>query len=392
MVALVRSIRSRIPLFSFTSRSLLVLVGLLGLIAVLFFVPNVAQYHASRAKEAVTSAVEEVGDFTEQGTAEIVSNRAQRQASPLDAVFDLLEQHEAARGAGVQRTSANRDDTRERAAEAIDGKVITWEVIRSEPVRDALAKAKTECNEILASLAERYTASRLALINYVAAMDQVNRGSEDNLSPAESLRYLRQLDREVTTQFVREGVPRPIYQRWVKVTLGETLRGAQASDYRESSLPRYNPHFSISWVSIHYVPPARRVKLRPFTDVSSVRIGGFLESAETQKVKVYHNGKFSQDLKLSQARTEAGGAQPRKFSVNLAPSTGIWTFVSESQTGDKFMKSYNFYPRIQSVYPAARNNLRIDLGNQGKKIEALDRAFLVRASSTGARTNGLATF
>ncbi len=368
MNAIARTIRTRIPLFSFTSRGFLSFLLVLGLLFVIFFLPDLLGLHAARGPVEESTVVPEV---------------VNRIKSPLNEILDQLNQ------AGTRKPF--QPSVREAANTAIQSSpAITWDVIRSEPVKQAIAQARTQIGEILQLVPAEKTFSRFALANYQLALDQLSSARDDRFRAVDALGYLRYLDRQVSERFSEEGVDGAALKRWSEVTLGDALKSGEQRIYRESGVTPFDPQFALNYINVKVPADGKPAPNAEFAPTSSITIEGSILFRGVKSIKVYHNRKFVKDLPVPRPSKHSNDPVVF-FKTTIEAASGVFSFRVESEDGEVLIKEYSFYPQLLQVIN--RNPFgQYAIGRGHERTLAFDRKFLRSVSRPNSEQDGMVPF
>ncbi len=369
MSTLARTIRTRIPLISFTSKGLWIFLLVSGLIFLIIFLPDVAGIHVRRN---VNLAPEDAVEQEPQP----------HTASPLDAILNQVnEMGERKPGAPTVRELANQ---------VLRTGAISWDTIKSEQVKAALTKARTECSEILGAISEEEPFSRFAMANYIQGLDLLINARDDRFNARQALEYVRYLDREVSRRFNEEDVDYQIYKKWDKVSLGDALKIAENRPYREEAAIPFNPEFLLNLVTVHRIPPPSRPGQINFTDRTQLQIEGSIVHRGIRKVSLFHNNKFLQDLDIPRP-PKRGNSPYVYFSTIVEPIDGVFMFRIESDDEEVMIRRYNFYPRIIRLSDNKQAN-DFQAGRTRDRISRLDQYFLLNVTKPEEGPEGMVAF
>lgn len=368
MNAIARTIRTRIPLFSFSSRGFLFFLLVLGLLLAIFFLPDLLGLRASRAR------VE---------TSDVTTESVSRTKSPLSAILDQVNQ--------IGARKPFEPSIREAANETLrTSSVVTWDVIRSEPVKQAINRARTQVSEVMQLIPAEKTFSRFAMASYQLALEQISSARDDRFRATDALGYLRYLDREVTTQLNNEGVASEVFKRWSEVSLGEALKTGEERVYRESGVTPFDPQFALNHINVKVPADGQAQANTGFEPTSKITIEGSLYFRGTKSIKLYHNRRFVSDVPVPLPRkhsTERLGF----FTTSVEAASGVFAFRVESDDGEVFIKEYSFYPRLLQLSARSTNGQYL-LGRGRERTAAFDKTFLRSTSRPSTELDGMVPF
>lgn len=366
MNTLARTIRTRVPLISFTSRSFWLFVVIVGFIILILFLPDIAGIHVRRNGEVPLS----------------VDDSPRSADSPLNEILAQISE--------IDKRKPFEPTVREAANEKLRTSDISWETIRSEPVKVALNTARSEAATILDKLPHEMDFSRFALANYIQGIEQLLAAREERFGAREALAYVRYLDREVTRRFNEESVDSEIFRDWEKVSLGDALRAAENRQYREESAPPFKPEFALNIVRVHRVPPSLKVKPSDFNDWNQLSLEGSVVFRGIRRISVFHGKTFVKEIELPKP-PKRGVAPFGYFSVNVDAVDGVFSFRIESDDEEVIIRRYVFYPRIATLVgnPTGTDFM---VGRGHDRVPGLDNYFLVGVSQPNSEVEGMVAF
>jgi hypothetical protein len=341
---------------------------------VIYFLPDIAGIHARRITPATP--------LITLPSIERAAPRSESDQSPLGAIIRELDQNAQSRKDGKE--------IRETANAEIRSQRITWDVVRSEPVRLALARARSGVAEIIEKIPAEKEFSRIALAHYQLALDQFIGSRDDRFSAEQGLAYIRHLDREVSLRMQEEGAPREVLKLWRQVSIGDALKTGEDRVFRNSVVSPFNPEFNLNYITVSFPPVSQKSQDPSFSWSTKITIQGTVVSRGTKSIKVYHNNRFYQNLEVPKPPKHS----PQNwgiFSFEAPMVTGVYTFVIENDDGEKVSKIYSFYPRLLKRVPFNTQG-SYWLGRQGTKTPDFDRFFKLRETLVDDNTDGMVPF
>lgn len=364
MNAIARTIRTRFPLVSFTTRGFLSFLLVVGLILLIIFLPEVTGIHVRR------NVVEEQAP------------QVARELSPLNEILEQLNE--------MSSRKPFAPSVKEEASQAIHAKGATWEVLRSDSVKAALLRTKNQVAQLIESVPAEKAHSRFALANYQLALEQISAGRDDRFSAAGALGYLRHLDEQVTESFRDDQIDGPLFRKWYEVSLGDALQTAENRRYREGEVTQFNPDLTLNRVRIQRVLPGTPVRANNFGNVPRIMIEGSVLFRGTKKLSLYHNQRFVQDIEIPRPRKRQ--ADPHVFFVTETEGyEGTYSFRAESEDREVFIRSYKFFPKITALGDGPKQ-VEYKVGPTRQRLLKFDRYFFVGERRPDSSPEGLARF
>lgn len=213
---------------------------------------------------------------------------------------------------------------------------LTWERIQAPQSQQAMRTAQAEALAIARQLNPKKTQTRYALITYVNAINAVLASPDQFSSPEEAVNYIETVDQSVTKAIFREGSDRADYLQWQKVSLGEELQISRASRLKTQYRMPFNPRVSLEYVAVRQFDADQ-------TGPAYLDFRGYMYGKDIERVELYWKGELVSLLQLTEPDAKTGR---RYFGYMLADARGLYTVVVYDQAGEKYSKSYEFFPHV----------------------------------------------
>lgn len=250
---------------------------------------------------------------------------------------------------------------------------LTWEKIQNPESVGVLRKAQGQALELSRMLAPKKSETRYALITYINAINAVLATPDQFATAEEAIGYVETVDQAVTKALFKEGADRADYLRWQEVSLGDTLKTSRVARTKAQYRMPFNPRVTMEYVGVRQLEKDQNTP-------AYLDFRGYMIGKDISRVELFWKGQWVAELSLSDPDMNTNR---RYFSYMLADARGVYTIVVHDQTGEKFRKSYEFFPRVVryardpgGYYVVPYNAMEI-----GQDNPRLDRMF--RASEGG---------
>ena len=367
MNAIAKTIRTRIPLISFTTRGFFSLLFFVALVLLVIYLPDITGIHVRR-------------NITDVATPSVQAKRGD--GNPLDQILQQVNE--------MTEVKPFEPSLREAANEKLRNNVISWDLIRSEEVRAAVTKARTQVGELIDVVPEEKSFSRIALANYQLALEQLQAGRDDRLNARDTLAYIRHLDHQVTERFSEEQVSSGLFSRWSKISLGDALQVAQNRPFREDSVIPFDPQLQVNRVTINIKPRNVESRVLGFQPLSSLTIEGSVLFRGVKTVDLYRNNQLLESVKIPKPQKRSTDPYVY-FSVKTESVQGVYSFHARSDDDELYAKHYQFYPKINRLAERPGQNAFV-VGRARERVATFDRFFVVGESRPASQIDGLEAF
>lgn len=258
----------------------------------------------------------------------------------------------------------------------------TWQGILTKKNSKALANARKEALILARAVPDKYTRSRMALLAFANGLQNVlDRGGKGVIAPDRAIPYLAQLDMIVTETFEEEKVPRGEYLRWFEIRLGPELQSLQALRLRIKTLHPFRPEIRLTKVMLS---ERRGVATGPGVYSSTtLHLEGIVVGSDVEKFFLMRSDKYGNPKKVRLHGNSAKDGYQRFALRYLRNVQGVvFTFIAEDTLGNKYRKSYNFYPnalKFQHGVPGDAYKYLIPYPDNDPRLDA---AFAMTTGST----------
>ena len=367
--------RNVIPL-TLSARNVLLTVFLLLLVVALFFIPEIVHLHNSLTAGGDTAPSATSSDETALVSTQTLS--AQRaplapQPSALDRILLLLDsgylQQPAKDEQKVVRAIEQGsmvapvqpiESQSLRSGDLLEDGRITWDKLRSREVLKVFKDAEKAVAQLLVSVKDNNRSTVYALLNYRNALQWMSNGGDPSISADDAVNYIEKLDIEVTRAMLAERVERADYILWTNVSLGAVLEGSRALALKQKNIAPFNPRLTITSLDAQEGKPSADPHARRIPPNQIVSIKGFVVGRDIKgNIDILRNGVRIGTLGLS-GINEYG---MRSFHRNLGRLDGIITFRVMSAQGDRFSKTYRFFPLIRRFQRNENNWYQLPFDN-----------------------------
>ncbi|MBN8551032.1 MAG: hypothetical protein J0M12_17095 [Deltaproteobacteria bacterium] len=389
------------------SNFMLTVVVCLVVIA-LFFIPEIIGFQRSFHKTS-SSHLDSISARAAKREQPVVAGElSQPEVSPLDEVSKLINFRSALPQApqsviapaqpqlkeGGSNVDPNllakcvatlSEPVEKKAERNLSQSPLTWEKIRAPESQDILRRAQAEALAISRSIGPKKTESRYALITFSNAINAVLTGSDQFSSPEEAIGYVETVDQAVTKAIFREGVDRADYMRWQQVSLGPELKTSRVARTKAQYSMPFNPRITMEYVGVRQLDPNPN-------ESASVDFRGYMYGKDIKKVEVLWKGDTN-EISLSDPDPKTGR---RYFSNMLVDARGVYTLIVTDFEGNKYEKSYEFFPRVVGYQKNSNGFYVIPYNSKemGEGDPRLDRMFRTagRRGVEGASNTSFSTF
>jgi hypothetical protein len=350
--------------------NVVVTLAVFGLIIALFFIPEIIGMQGSIKPKA---------DDRDADSQAVEQAALESDLSPLQ---DLLRQTEGRASLGPDAFTGEELASPDSQQGIIfpSGQGSSWDEIKTKQVRKELTSASRTIRGLLGDIPIGYIESRQALFIYSSALQQMLRSGKRFISAAEVVPLLDQLDRNVTTAMLREGVERGVFMRWQEMSLGPILQSSVAYRLRQQIDFPYRPDFGIESVRIFQAADSQG-KRNPEASVR-MRLRLYVRGSDTARIDVFRNG----ELFFSRPVRKRGDIQGRRrFIVHTDPNIiGVRYIVQVTDhSGANARKHYRFDQHLHRLqWNRTFGLFSIPLPNFDPR---LDRLFLVGTDRGGDR-------
>ncbi len=383
-----------------------VLVVCFGVIA-LFFIPEFVGFQRGIGSSTHRATIERSMPVVEEARSPAVEIAPAQ--SPLDQVSALINSGPTAPVTSAQplvsnipqvgegapqvdpgllaKCVANLTEPAEKKAERVlSDSPLTWEKVRSPESQAVLKTAQGQAFELARALSSKKTETRYALITYVNAVNAVLGSPDQFSSPEEAIGYIETVDQAVTKAMFREGADRADYLRWQEVSLGKELQTSRVARTKAQYRMPFNPRVTMEYVGVRQLEKDQ-------SGPAYLDFRGYMIGKDISRVELYWKGALVAELGLTEADANTNR---RYFSYMLADARGVYTIVVYDQAGEKFRKSYEFFPRVvgysrdsNGYYLVPSNSMEV-----GQDDPRLDRMFRSNGQTgrDGASNTAFSTF
>lgn len=397
-----------INLHSFSRSNLMLTILVCVVVMALFFIPEIIGFQRSfrsssppSSRSASVPAIKPEVPVTE-------GELSQPDSSPLDEVSKLINFRSVAPAPQTSITEpvpqlkeggANVDPnllakcvatlsepTEKKAERNLSQSPLTWDKIKAPESQEVMRRAQAEALAISRALPAKKTESRYALITFSNAINAVLTAPDQFSSPEEAIGYVETVDQAVTKAIFREGVERADYMRWQQVSLGPELRTSRVARTKAQYQMPFNPRITMEWVGV------RQLETR-LDAPASVDFRGYMYGKDIVKLQMLYNGSDLGELGLSDPDLKT---ERRYFGYTLTDARGIYTFIATDAEGNKYEKSYEFFPQAVRFPKNFNGYFEIPYNSTewGQSDPRIDKMFRApgRRKSDGASNVSFSTF
>lgn len=371
----------------------------------LFFIPEIIGFQRSFRGSSSLSSVDSTSTHSVKREVPVVEGElSQPETSPLEEVSKLVNYRATIPNAPLTSASqpvsqpqlseggANVDPNllakcvatlsepvEKKAERNLSQSPLTWDKIKSPESQEVLRRAQGEALAISRALPPKKTETRYALITFANAVNAVLTGADQFSSPDEAIGYVETVDQAVTKAIFREGVERADYMRWQQVSLGPELRTSRVARTKAQYQMPFNPRVTLEYVGVRQLEPNIEAP-------ASVDFRGYMFGKDIVKVQLRWKNRDLGELGLSEPDPNNGR---RYFAYTLTDARGIYTVIAKDSNGDKFEKSYEFFPHAAGYPKNYEGFFEVPYNSTewGESDPRIDKLFRVPGPRTSDGTN-----
>lgn len=309
----------------------------------------------------------------------------QERHSPLQQLLEEVEAGAYSRKAGQAEAVRSAEGTQQ-AKPLLNEATATWDSIRSDPSREAIAHARDVAKQMQQEPRASDQRVKYALADFVNGVNFVLGDAEKTMSPREALRYLRRLDLAVAGSLRANHGSRSLYLRWADVSLAPALGALATDEAKRQATPAFDPHLQLTYVEIVGTPYTGRDGKEHFHTLLAIE-GELDASDEITKLSMYRNGRHVTDIPI----LEKDGGSRRAFNALHGDASGTIALRVYEKNGAFYERTYNFFPRVRSFPQDQRGMFEIPFSGleDPKAIEQLNRFFFLGEHKPGDEDPGV---
>lgn len=410
---------------SVTPRNVFVGLFVLALALALFFIPEIVRFYGSVSGKTTKSISPRVS-VVEPSRSIKVNND-----DPLAKVLGKIETgaFDTKSRLGGPDNSANRPsfwsrffggskavaagDTFERAKllnQIISENGISWNTLQrgeiTAAVRGAIRAVKDLAHDLPSGIIGSGRRTQTSMDKYIGALTRFSQGDLRQYSAEEALRFIGQLDMDVTRSLLVDKASRDLYDRWLSLGIEPLLKFSGALDFKVRRTPPFRGDIVLTTVQLQDIVRPQKGNAQPYRVRSGVNIRGIVVGNDARKIELRRNNIVIQSKDLSIAKR---GVVARPFNFQYIESTGenltngVYLIRLIDKRGASVWKAYNFIPRAYQF--SGKKGGRFDIPvvkdvdlRTGRADRRLDTFFLVAARGAGTTVrkenfeNGFSTF
>ena len=376
----------------FSSRTLLVTVGIVAVVVGLFFIPKMIQSRWASPKLAGSTSqvasqqvkVKQSEPAPEQRAA-ISPGALKGLASDLDD-SEKIEKKSDGKGKSTKGTEGEGGsaglfsgwNVKVRARGNSDAgnkelpKGVSLDTLTTKEAASFFRRSKGDIARFVDRNRLKQTPVKIALEPFTTLVDQVANGLGKNVDSAEIAQQLVAAHRQLLHTFGSLGFDRGMLLEWLDIPLMHLIDRSKGGNVTAGIFNSFSPRISLRNVSIK--EREGRNGASPLSAMMNAEIA--IKGTDVETVTVFHHGQPIREVKLG--RPDAQGY--RIFRIN-GDAQGPWAFQAHDKFGAQpMMKVYSFYPRVRRFRRLEDGSYDIGFLPRSAR-NSLDKYFAVAISS-----------
>lgn len=329
-----------INFYKFKKNNLLVTFGVVSLLAVLLFLPEIIGLEGGidlekgrfslRPPSSTGADPFSVAEIEEQASGTDIQPAEDPRArlNPVSNNYSYQEQE-----------FFDRERQREQIFPA---EQVTWETLHSDEVAENLKQVQVASFELLNQIPSDKKQARWALFNYVNGINMILGNPPQSLKAEDALKFLEELDLGVTEAFVKDDVARAARMDWAEVSLTPVLGQRRAEIEKRQAITPFNPRIRV--IDLGYRITATNTGSFPtgreFTEGVMVDFTLAMRGREIKEIELHRNGEYQYDLPIHTPKFEDDWGYIETYVTE--PAFSRFSIVVIDVEGQEYVKHYDF--------------------------------------------------
>lgn len=376
----------------FSSRTLLVTVGIVAVVVGLFFIPKMIQTRWSSPKGTGSTSQTASQQVKAKQSEAVTEQRAAISPGALKGLAsDLEDSEKIEKKSEVKGKSAKGNEGEGGSAGLFSGwnvkvrargnsdagnkelpKGVSLDTLNTKEASSFFRRSKGDIARFVDRNRLKQTPVKVALEPFTSLVDQVANGLGKNVDSAEIAQQLVAAHRQLLQTFGSLGFDRGMLLEWLDIPLLNLIDRSKGGNVTAGIFNSFSPRISLRNVSIK--EKESRNTAIPTSAMMNAELA--IKGTDVETVTVFHHGQPIREVKLG--RPDAQGY--RVFRIN-GDAQGQWAFQAHDKFGAQpMMKVYSFYPRVRRF--RRLDDGTYDIGFLPRSARnSLDKYFAVAISS-----------